>query len=360
MSKFKQTLIEAVSTDDRNSERATVQSTTKLEDIQNEDLRELLEAWYKSRSLKQIALACLVNAAFTEFKCTFLLSYDVLGQLIKTDKNIKRKTLSGSDYKKVWAYIFGNNHFEIVKQETGNLHRATVVQMAMKELVAEFDKMVGFEFRKLQKEKCVELFDSYIDKNEKLHPKLHLQTSPKDKGEGEGKDNDEEKASSKIERTSNTRGAKTPSVSEPKPELPIELAERSTRELMALAELVKIKNQGDFEFTAWEVKFIEDVHADLSKHKNGLVPKKQQKLFELLGKAQEALAAQASMDSSNKLVSVCRQNPEASDDEIQAIFAKMNGQSAYESAIDGLDLKGHRNFAAVQLKMAPPNTKAVS
>ena len=148
-------------------DKAKLVSAKDLKGISDPDLAEFLGQLYASSSPLVRMTATIMNSIFCEQKPVFLFSKKILNDLLKSDKNLRRKTVSGTNYAELWSFLIGNGFFTVVRKAEKGVRVASVLELKSKGLLQEFDKRVAEHFRTLQKENCLEVFDTYLIKLQK-------------------------------------------------------------------------------------------------------------------------------------------------------------------------------------------------
>jgi hypothetical protein len=139
-----------VSVDEQTPERAKLCSAKRLSQIQDLHLREFLSRMYKNEGRNAVSwrlAASVLNAIFCERKATFLFSKNILHALIASDPNLRRKTISGSDFSKLCDFLRARGLCQTLRDFDRERNAAGVWELSNSGLLSEFDKNVGRNFR---------------------------------------------------------------------------------------------------------------------------------------------------------------------------------------------------------------------
>lgn len=127
-------------------------------------------------------MAIMLISAYQSNKLTFLFSYRIFLDLIKQANEIgliKRKTLSGTDFKSFIIMLRQLNYVEVLVR--GNkAYEASIVKIIDPDFKDLLVKKSGLEFFNAQEKRCIELHASVAKKGTShptSHPPLRVETS---------------------------------------------------------------------------------------------------------------------------------------------------------------------------------------
>lgn len=152
-----------------------------LSTINDENFKQHMSIFLTKDSKVQF-MAVMLISAYQSNKLTFLFSYRIFLDLVKQASEIgliKRKTLSGTDFKSFIIMLRQLNYVEVLVR--GNkAYEASIVKIIDPDFKDLLVKKSGLEFLNAQEKRCVELHASVAKKvtsHPPSHPPLRVETS---------------------------------------------------------------------------------------------------------------------------------------------------------------------------------------
>ena len=143
----------------KRPDQAKLSETSLIEDLEPSEMRDVISDLYKEKQLNMRLLACVLNSVFTQHRGVFLFSKRILEDLVKNDKNLKRKAFNGDEY----ANFMVNTEGTYIERITDACEerRATVYRLSHKGILQILLGVISMKILKSQEEQCLNIFNSY-------------------------------------------------------------------------------------------------------------------------------------------------------------------------------------------------------
>jgi hypothetical protein len=135
--------------------------TTNLEDIKDENLRELLITAYNSKDAAHRQMASLINATFTQHLKTFLLSKRIAAELFANDENTKLTTIDTKRYKTLLMKLLEGKSLKRLREPSGS--QAGVYQWTDPNITSNLTEQMAKEFWTAQEKAVLDFYDVSMD-----------------------------------------------------------------------------------------------------------------------------------------------------------------------------------------------------
>ncbi len=158
--------IDELTTNQPNRVKLTV--TTKLKNIEDEEAKNFLKSLYASSNPTKKILGSVFNSIITQKRFAFLLTKNILSELVESDPNLKRNTINTQAWNEVVAALLDpqNAILERIKEPTagrGGLPGVyLVVNFDLKSLIS---RLATKNLEALHKQQALDLYDEYEQKS---------------------------------------------------------------------------------------------------------------------------------------------------------------------------------------------------
>jgi len=136
-------------------EHAKLSEVSRLDQLP-EEIKASISNGYASNHLDKRLLAVVINACITQDKLTFLFSRNILMDLLAKDKSIKRKILSGDEYKDFINTAKANKYLNLLKPGQG-MKSASVFELTVEQVCNFVRIRKSNEYFDLQKNRVLEI-----------------------------------------------------------------------------------------------------------------------------------------------------------------------------------------------------------
>lgn len=153
----------------KRPDQAKLTETSLASELDPSEIKEVIETLYKEKNLNLKLLASVLNSIFTQHRGVFLFSYRICQDLVKNDKNIKRKSLNGDEYFNFMINTEGKFIERI--SEACEDKRATVYKLSDKIILQHLLTVISTKILKEQEQQCLTIFNAYGKSSQKTSQK---------------------------------------------------------------------------------------------------------------------------------------------------------------------------------------------
>lgn len=150
-------------------DQAKLSQTSLVKDLEPSEMKIVIEGLYADKELNNKLFASVLNSIFTQHRGVFLFSRHIMEELIKNDKNLKRKTINGSEYANFMINTCGRFIEQIT--EASEEKKATVYKLSDKAILEHLLTLISKKILKEQEEQCLTIFNSYDETSKKTSKK---------------------------------------------------------------------------------------------------------------------------------------------------------------------------------------------
>ncbi len=184
----------------KRPDQAKLSETSLVEDLEPSEMREVITALYQEKQLNMRLLACVLNSMFTQHRGVFLFSKRILEDLVKNDKNMKRKSFNGDEYANFMLNTEGTYIERIT--EASEEKRATVYKLSHKGILQNLLGVISKKILEAQEQQCLDIFNSYGKTSQKTSQETSRDLNRSDKTSYASKQESEVKKFFKDEKDS--------------------------------------------------------------------------------------------------------------------------------------------------------------
>ena len=145
---------------------------TRTKDINSfsDDIFDVLDHFYnnKNKSIKfeMGIIGSILNSIFTQQNPTFCLSYRIVENLIKQDKNLPFNSINGSQYKYVMRLLRAQNIFEQIRESSAK--KPGLYDLKEPDLIKKLEEEIGKDVLSAKRHVNINWFDSVFNNKSDL------------------------------------------------------------------------------------------------------------------------------------------------------------------------------------------------